>query len=77
VLLLDGLLLAVRSETLTRSGLRFDPQFRFHFYDMDFCRQAEKLGLSCGTWDLSVMHESGGNFASAEWQSAYDAYLLK
>ncbi|MBM4233097.1 MAG: hypothetical protein FJ160_02810 [Gammaproteobacteria bacterium] len=77
VLLLDGLLLAVHSETLARSGLRFDPRFRFHFYDMDFCRRAEQLALSCGTWDLSVMHESGGNFASADWQAAYESYLLK
>lgn len=77
VSLLDGLLLAVNSETLKRSGLRFDPNFRFHFYDMDFCRQAESLGVSCGTWDLSVMHESGGNFRSVEWEKAYKTYLAK
>ncbi len=77
VLLLDGLLLAVKGDTLVKSGLRFDPRFRFHFYDLDFCRQAEKLGLSCGTWDLSVMHESGGNFGSPEWQVAYQSYLTK
>jgi len=77
VSLLDGLLLAVQSETLIKNGLRFDPRFRFHFYDLDFCRQAEKLGLTCGTWDLSVMHESGGNFGSPEWQAAYQSYLTK
>lgn len=77
VLLLDGLLLAAHSDTFARTGLRFDPRFRFHFYDMDFCRSAEQLGLACGTWDLSVMHESGGNFSSIEWQSAYEAYLKK
>src|SRR6202040_2197915 len=43
--LLDGVLLAVRSETLLEHGLRFDPRFTFHFYDLDFCRQAEQMGL--------------------------------
>lgn len=77
VMLLDGLLLAVKYQSLTESGLRFDPQFRFHFYDMDFCRQAEKLGLSCGTWDICVMHESGGKFGEDEWLNAYQTYLKK
>lgn len=60
--LLDGVFLAVYSTTLARSGLRFDPRFDFHFYDLDFCRQAEMLGLIMGTVDISVIHRSGGTF---------------
>ena len=47
------------------------------FYDMDFCRQAEAVGLSMGTMALSVVHESGGDFKSERWQEAYTRYLAK
>jgi hypothetical protein len=77
VKLLDGLLLAVESETLIKNNLFFDENFNFHFYDLDFCRQAEQKELSCGTWDLSLIHESGGSFGSEGWRMAYQRYLEK
>lgn len=77
VKLLDGALLAVSSATLRAKSLRFDERFDFHFYDLDFCRQAEQAGLRMGTWPISVVHESGGNFASDGWRRGYDIYLDK
>jgi GT2 family glycosyltransferase len=77
VRLLDGLLLAAHSKTLNDHQLRFDEQFSFHFYDMDFCRQAEVLGLTMGTFAMSVVHESGGNFKSDAWSDAYRRYIAK
>lgn len=75
--LMDGLMLGVKSETLLKTGLRFDEQFQFHFYDLDFCRQAELLNLRMGTIGLSVSHASNGNFGTAEWKSSYENYLNK
>ncbi|MGF6924159.1 tetratricopeptide repeat protein [Paraburkholderia sp. 40] len=75
--LLDGLLLIADSETLVSRDVRFDEQFKFHFYDMDFCREAELKGLSMGTWPLSVVHESGGAFGSPGWREGYERYLRK
>jgi GT2 family glycosyltransferase len=75
--LLDGLLLAADSGRLTEAGLGFDEQFAFHFYDMDFCRQAELKGLKMGTWPISVIHESGGAFGTPAWRDAYQRYLQK
>lgn len=75
--LLDGLMLIADSETLVRSQLRFDPLFTFHFYDLDFCRQAEVRGLRIGTWPISVVHESGGSFRSDAWKMGYQNYLKK
>ena len=77
VMLLDGLLLASESKTLIENNLRFDERFKFHFYDLDFCRQAEIKNISCGTWDLSLIHESGGDFVSEEWNLSYQKYLEK
>lgn len=75
--LMDGLFLAADSEVLNARGVRFDEQFAFHFYDMDFCRQAEQKGLRMGTWPISVVHESGGNFNSPSWREGYAKYLEK
>jgi len=77
VKLLDGLLLAADSQTLLNADVRFDPQFKFHFYDMDFCRTCEAAQLSLGTWPLSVIHESGGDFGSLPWQVGYARYMKK
>ena len=76
-LLLDGVLLAARKSAFARHGIRFDPRFRFHFYDLDICRQFEQAGLSMGTCSISVIHESGGNYGEPAWAQAYEAYLEK
>ena len=77
VKLLDGLLLACESQLLIDKGLRFDERFNFHFYDLDFCREAEKLGLSMGTWPISVVHQSSGVFGTPSWRAGYAAYMDK
>jgi hypothetical protein len=73
--LLDGVLLAARAKTL--SNLFFDERFDFHFYDMDFCREAEQRNLKLGTVPLSLAHESVGAFGNAEWRLSYEKYLNK
>lgn len=77
VKLLDGLFIAAKSDILFDSKTAFDERFDFHFYDLDFCRQAEKNGLTCGTWDLSLMHESGGFFGGDNWKNNYKRYIEK
>jgi hypothetical protein len=77
VALLDGVFLAVRAQTLHSKSLRFDERFEFHFYDLDFCRQVSRAGLTMGTWPISVVHESKGAYASSSWRRGYEAYLEK
>lgn len=77
VKLLDGMLLACRSETLIAKNLFFDEGFDFHFYDLDFCRQAELQNLRLGTWSISALHASEGQFSQTSWRLAYDRYLAK
>ena len=77
VKLLDGLMLITDSITLVQNDIRFDEQFDFHFYDLDFCRQIEQKGLKMGTWSISVIHESGGNFGSEGWSRGYKKYIEK
>lgn len=77
VKLLDGVLLAIRSQTLHDTGLRFDARFNFHFYDMDFCRQAELRDVKMGTCAMSLVHASAGELGNVGWRAAYDDYLAK
>lgn len=77
VKLLDGLFLAAFSETLIKNHMRFDEQFKFHFYDLDFCRQAEIRGIKMGTIPLAIIHESAGTFGSDGWHQGYHTYIKK
>jgi hypothetical protein len=77
VKLLDGVFLAANSTTLVYNRIRFDEQFKFNFYDLDFCRQLEEKNLSCGTADIAVIHESSGDYSSKMWKCEYELYIKK
>jgi len=74
--LLDGVFLAAKLEVLKKNDVRFDPQFRFHGYDSDFCRSALAAGLRVGTWPISCTHGNIGNL-DADWYLAADRYRQK
>ncbi|MBK1683825.1 tetratricopeptide repeat protein [Rhodoferax fermentans] len=75
--LLDGVFLAARKNTLTVNKVQFDPQFDFHFYDLDFCCNARESGLTLGTWPIHLTHQSGGAFGSLDWQRSFLRYQNK
>jgi GT2 family glycosyltransferase len=75
--LLDGVMLAAKKATLIKHGLRFDPRFDFHFYDLDLCRSARGLGLRLGTWPIALTHQSKGNYHSPTWAAQSQMYLDK
>jgi GT2 family glycosyltransferase len=77
VKLLDGMLLAAESSVLLANEVFFDERFDFHFYDLDFCRQAEMKGLRLGTWNISAIHEGLQSLDTPEWKRAYACYLEK
>lgn len=76
-MLLDGAFLGARRGSFTRNGIRFDERFKFHFYDMDICRQFDKAGLKMGTASVSLIHQSAGHFGSPQWNEGYHQYLQK
>lgn len=75
--LLDGVFIATKKGSLMHHKVRFDPQFDFHFYDMDFCRTASQSGLTLGTWSVALTHQSAGAFGSKHWREKYAIYLNK
>ncbi|WP_375497074.1 hypothetical protein [uncultured Jatrophihabitans sp.] len=75
--LLDGVLLIVHAGRARAAGVRFDEQFRFHLYDLDFCRTARRQGLRLGTWPISITHGSRGAWDSEAFTDAAQVYLTK
>ncbi len=75
--LLDGVFLAARRRTLQAANVRFDPQFDFHFYDLDFCRSAGAASLTLGVWPISITHQSAGKFGSDDWLNRLALYRQK
>lgn len=77
VKLLDGVFLGCRTGTLRQHSIKFDEQFDFHFYDLDFCRTCAAAGVSVGTWPIAVSHASTGTFGSQAWEVALAKYQSK
>lgn len=75
--LLDGLFLAAYKGNLAANGVLFDPAFDFHFYDLDFCRSARKLGLRLGTWQICLTHQSMGELGTESWKAGMQKYFAK
>ena len=75
--LLDGIMIAAHTDTLLRHECRFDPRFKFDFYDLDFCRTARQKAMRLGTWPISVTHQSRGAFGTDSWTAALHEYRNK
>lgn len=75
--IIDGVLMIVDAERARAAGVRFDEQFRFHFYDLDFCRTALQAGMRIGTWPISVTHGSRGAYDSDAFRKQARVYLDK
>lgn len=77
VALLDGQIYAAHTSAFQR-GLRFGEEYKYHMYDVDFCRTASTLGLTLGTIQLAVMHRGQGTgYDSDAWWEDYHAYCKK
>ena len=76
-LTLDGCFLCLTRKAV-EAGLRFDEQFKFHFYDMDLCFSAYLKNLRCGTAPVLLTHESIGlSVRQPEFMEAQKAFMAK
>jgi hypothetical protein len=76
-MVVDGLFIAVNAEKVLESGVKWDEQFMFHFYDLSFCVDAHMAGLTIGTWDIPCTHFSHGNYNSDAWRDGQDKFVIK
>ena len=59
-LIMDGLFLACKPNSLIHKNIRFDESFDFHHYDIDFCLSCNAAGLRMSTCNINVIHQSPG-----------------
>lgn len=77
-LLLDGLFLGVKIESLLKSGCTFDEDFKFHHYDLSFCLRANEAKLKMGVIQLFCVHAGlGDSMNSEEWQESAAIFKQK
>lgn len=78
VTLLDGVFLALNMKKIKESGAKFDEQFLFHHYDIDFSLTCNKLKLKLGTWPFLINHQSPGLKDFHEgWTKSNDLFIKK
>jgi hypothetical protein len=77
VKVIDGVLISFNVDACLRHNHRFDEQFDFHFYDLDFSYGASQRGMTVGTCDIYIKHYSHGNYNSEKWSKAEEAYMKK
>jgi hypothetical protein len=72
---LDGLFLAI--DMLKIGNHRFDPQFAFHLYDIDFCLSAHANHLTLGTANIAAHHASMGSYGTEAYGQSFEAFRQK
>lgn len=72
---IDGLFIGIDLRKI--GDVRFDEQFTFHFYDLDFCLSAAAAGLSIGVTNIHLQHESVGGTATPSHLAAQKLFLAK
>jgi len=78
-MVIDGLFISVNVEKIIESKHKFDEQFKFHHYDIDFCIQANKHKLTIGTWPIWVTHLSPGlsSLDNPTWKESNNLFCKK
>lgn len=77
-LILDGLFIAVKIAALQNENIRFDEDIPTvaHFYDIDFCLNANKNKLKLTTWPIWVIHSSPGLSQRSEEFEIGQKYII-
>ena len=60
VSVIDGVFIAVKYKSIIDKNVKFDEQFTFDLYDIDFCISAIKSNLEIGTSNIHLTHLSQG-----------------
>jgi hypothetical protein len=77
-LLLDGLFLGLKIESLLKSNCIFDEDFSFHHYDLSFCLRANEAKLKMGIIQLFCYHAGlGDSMHTEEWRNSAAIFKQK
>lgn len=78
VVLLDGVFLVLNAKKIRDSGVRFDENFKFHHYDLDFSLTCNAKKIRLGTWPFLINHQSPGlRDFHADWEKSNKLFIDK
>lgn len=60
VAIIDGVFMAFKISKLMEANVKFDEQFKFHHYDIDFSLTCNAKKLKIGVWPILINHQSPG-----------------
>jgi hypothetical protein len=60
VAMIDGVVMILNCKRVLETNTRFDENYMFHHYDLDFSIQCNLNKLKIGTWPILINHSSPG-----------------
>lgn len=78
VAVIDGVFMALNARKVKQSKARFDTNFMWHHYDIDFSLTCNRNKLKIGVWPILINHQSPGllNINDQEWNRS-NTYFTK
>jgi len=76
VVVIDGLFMGFNSKKFRKLGIKLDPQFKFHHYDLDTSITCYSAGMRLGVVPLFVIHESIGELDEG-WKESASLFFKK
>jgi GT2 family glycosyltransferase len=79
VAVLDGVFLAINIRRLRPTKARFDTNFMWHHYDIDFSLTCNRNKLKLGVWPFLINHKSPGllDINNKEWNRSNEYFKRK
>ena len=70
--IIDGVFIAVNVSALKACNWRFNPNYRFHHYDLASCLDAKRVGMTTGVYPIHIVHSSPGlkSYEDPDWQGS-------
>jgi glycosyltransferase involved in cell wall biosynthesis len=77
VTLIDGLFMAVRTESIKNTNWKFNENYTFHHYDLSSCIDANQAKLKIGVYPIHVVHSSPGlkSLEDTTWKNSNERFL--
>jgi hypothetical protein len=79
VAIIDGVFMAIDAKKIKQSKARFDSNFMWHHYDIDFSLTCNKNEIKLGVWPILINHQSPGllNIHDQEWNRSNNYFIKK
>lgn len=78
VAMIDGVFMAINCKKILKTNTRFDENFRFHHYDLDFSISCNLNKLKIGVYPILINHSSPGlKEVTEDWKQSNNYFKEK